>query len=57
MGLARLGSENQMVVAGSMKQLLTVDFGAPLHCLVIVGDTHPVEEEMLDFYKLKGESL
>ncbi|XP_052201877.1 probable diphthine methyl ester synthase [Diospyros lotus] len=51
-GLARLGSEDQMVVAGSMKQLLLVDFGSPLHCLVIVGETHPVEEEMLGFYTL-----
>ncbi|RVX03281.1 putative diphthine methyl ester synthase [Vitis vinifera] len=55
-GFARLGSEDQMIVAGSMRQLFKVDFGAPLHCLVIVGKTHPVEEEMLDFYKLKGES-
>ncbi|KAE9456963.1 hypothetical protein C3L33_11139, partial [Rhododendron williamsianum] len=53
-GFARLGSEDQMVVAGSMKQLLTLDFGAPLHCLVIVGETHPVEEEMLGFYTLGG---
>ena len=45
-----------MIVAGSMRQLLEMDFGAPLHCLVIAGKTHPVEEEMLDFYKLKGES-
>lgn len=51
-GFARLGSEDQLVVAGPMKQLLEVDFGPPLHCLVIAGDTHPVEEEMLDFYKL-----
>ncbi|XAR61669.1 Diphthine synthase [Bertholletia excelsa] len=51
-GFARLGSEDQMVVAGSMKQLASIDFGAPLHCLVIVGETHPVEEEMLDFYTL-----
>ncbi|KAI3776490.1 hypothetical protein L1987_46275 [Smallanthus sonchifolius] len=50
-GFARLGSENQMVVAGLMKQLRAVDFGPPLHCLTIVGKTHPVEEEMLDFYR------
>eukprot|EP01018_Ginkgo_biloba_P016763 Gb_41244 [translate_table: standard] len=49
-GLARLGSEAQQIVVGSMKDLLTFDFGPPLHCLVIVGKTHPVEEEMLDFY-------
>ncbi|KMT07839.1 hypothetical protein BVRB_6g146510 isoform A [Beta vulgaris subsp. vulgaris] len=52
-GLARLGSEDQIVAAGSMGQLRSVDFGAPLHCLVIVGETHPVEEEMLGFYTIK----
>ncbi|KAG8643780.1 probable diphthine methyl ester synthase isoform X1 [Manihot esculenta] len=55
-GFARLGSEDQMIVTGTMKQLLAVDFGAPLHCLVIVGKTHPLEEEMLDVYKLEGGS-
>lgn len=51
-GLARVGCEDQVIVAGSMKQLLTADFGPPLHCLVIVGDTHLVEEEMLEFYQI-----
>lgn len=55
-GLARVGSEDQAIVAGSMKQLLTVDFGPPLHCLVIVGDVHPVEEEMLEFYTVGKSS-
>ncbi|KAI4388882.1 hypothetical protein MLD38_001171 [Melastoma candidum] len=55
-GLARLGSEDQRIVAGSMGQLLGVDLGQPLHCLVIVGQTHPMEEEMLDFYRLHGSS-
>jgi len=50
-GFARLGSEDQMIVAGTMKQLQLIDFGAPLHCLVITGKTHPLEEEMLDFYR------
>ncbi|KAH9693318.1 putative diphthine methyl ester synthase [Citrus sinensis] len=54
-GFARLGSEDQMIVAGTMRLLQMVDFGAPLHCLVIVGETHPVEEEMLDFYRLTDD--
>uniref|UniRef100_A0A7N0V314 diphthine methyl ester synthase n=1 Tax=Kalanchoe fedtschenkoi TaxID=63787 RepID=A0A7N0V314_KALFE len=54
-GLARLGSEDQKVVAGPMGQLRNVDFGEPLHCLVITGETHPIEEEMLDFYKLQSQ--
>ncbi|KAG6399979.1 hypothetical protein SASPL_141467 [Salvia splendens] len=53
-GLARVGCEDQMIAAGSMEQLLTIDFGPPLHCLVIVGDTHPVEEEMLQFYSINS---
>ncbi|XP_009335184.1 probable diphthine methyl ester synthase [Pyrus x bretschneideri] len=55
-GLARLGSEDQKIVSGTMRQLQSVDFGAPLHCLVIVGKTHPVEEEMLDFYRHSEEN-
>ncbi|KAM2020594.1 hypothetical protein ACFX16_042715 [Malus domestica] len=55
-GLARLGSEDQKIVSGTMRQLRSVDFGAPLHCLVIAGKTHPVEEEMLDFYRHSEEN-
>ncbi|XP_010556444.1 PREDICTED: probable diphthine methyl ester synthase [Tarenaya hassleriana] len=51
-GFARLGCGDQKIVAGTMRQLKNIDFGAPLHCLVIVGQTHPVEEEMLEFYKV-----
>ncbi|URD91109.1 Tetrapyrrole (Corrin/Porphyrin) Methylases [Musa troglodytarum] len=53
-GIARLGNDDQMIVAGSMQELLDIDFGPPLHCLVIVGETHPVEEEMLEFYSIKS---
>ena len=52
-GFARLGSDDQVIVAGSMRELLTVDFGPPLHCLVIAGETHPVEQEMLSFFAVK----
>ena len=34
------------IVFGTLGELLDVDFGAPLHCLVIVGETHPVEKEV-----------
>ncbi|KAG2275301.1 hypothetical protein Bca52824_057856 [Brassica carinata] len=44
-------SEETEYTFGTMKQLESVDCGAPLHCLVIVGKTHPAEEEMLEFYK------
>lgn len=50
-GVARLGTSTQKIVAGTMKELLDVDFGAPLHSLVIPGIMHVVEEEFLSFYK------
>ena len=49
-GLARVGAEDQTIVAGPMRQLLHVDFGPPLHSLVIAGDLHPLEREMLDLH-------
>eukprot|EP00959_Pyramimonas_sp_CCMP1952_P451239 9447621-Pyramimonas_sp.AAC.1 len=34
-----------------LQELLTTDFGAPLHSFVIPGELHPLEEEMLDFFR------
>ncbi|KAH0988766.1 hypothetical protein GBA52_000249 [Prunus armeniaca] len=37
-GFARLGSKDRKIVSGKMNQLHLVDFGAPLHCLVIASN-------------------
>ena len=50
-GLARVGAAEQTVVAGPMTSLLDVDFGPPLHSLVIAGDLHPIEQEMLQLLR------
>lgn len=50
-GVSRLQAEDQMIVAGPMSKLKEVDFGAPLHSLVIAGSVHVVEEEMIQCYK------
>jgi len=34
-GLARVGQDSQTIVAGTLAELLDVDFGPPLHSLVI----------------------
>ncbi|CAL4914431.1 unnamed protein product [Urochloa decumbens] len=52
-GVARLGSDDEKIVAGPMGKLVDLDFGPPPHCLVIVGETTLVEEEMLEFYMIK----
>jgi diphthine synthase len=53
-GVARLGSDSQSIVAGTMEELTNVNFGPPLHSLVIAGDTHVIEEEILSAYRIHG---
>lgn len=53
-GVARLGSSTQQITAGTMSQLLHVDFGGPLHSLVIAGDVHECEMEHVKLFCLKN---
>lgn len=53
-GLARLGADSQQLVAGTMQQLLEVDFGAPLHSLVLPGALHDMERESLKQFQLQS---
>ncbi|KAJ1958482.1 diphthine synthase [Dipsacomyces acuminosporus] len=47
-GVSRLGSDDQVIKAGTLSQLLSVDFGKPLHSLVIVGSRlHLLEAEIM----------
>jgi diphthine synthase len=50
-GVARLGSEDQMIVAGKLKDVIKHDFGKPLHSLIIPGKLHDIEKEMLHLWK------
>ena len=34
------------MVYGTLEELLVVDFGAPLHCLALCGEVHPLELEV-----------
>jgi diphthine synthase len=52
-GVARLGRDDQLLVAGSMQELMDVDFGPPLHSFVIAGTVHPLEQEFVDSLRLK----
>lgn len=51
MGCARLGSEDVSIKYGTAKELLTFDFGGPLHCLIVPGNLHFIEEDMIKLYK------
>jgi diphthine synthase len=46
-GCARIGCKDFKIKVGKAKDLLQEDFGKPLHCLIIPGTMHFVEEEAL----------
>jgi len=56
-GVARVGTATQQVIAGTIEQLLNVKFGEPLHSLVIVGETHIVEKEFLEKFKISEKDV
>lgn len=45
-GCARIGSDN-VIKYDSIKNLLSYDFGAPLHIVIVPGDLHFMEEDAL----------
>jgi len=48
-GAARVGAEDQLIVAGTLEQLAEADLGKPLHSLVLLGRrTHDLEREFLE---------
>ncbi|CAG2256038.1 DPH5 [Mytilus edulis] len=49
-GLARIGSETQTIIAATFTDMMTVDIGAPLHSFVIPGELHPLEKDMLKLF-------
>jgi diphthine synthase len=49
-GCARIGSDKQLIKFGKVKDLKSVDFGKPPHCLIIPGRLHFMEEEALKLF-------
>ena len=47
-GMARVGSPDQIIKFGMLKDLLHFNFGTPLHCLVIPANLHDMEREVLE---------
>jgi diphthine synthase len=53
-GVARLGQPTQLILSGTLDELKDVDFGGPLHSMVICGELHPLEEEMIEHFSVKA---
>lgn len=49
--VARAGSKEPLVKFGKIKDLIEMDFGRPMHILIIPGKLHFKEKEALEFYK------
>jgi len=48
--LARVGWENQKIVSGKMSTVQNTDLGPPIHSLIIAGNTHYLEIDMLKLF-------
>ena len=49
-GLSRVGDGTQQVVVGTLAELRCVDFGKPLHSMVVLGKVGTDEAELLDAF-------
>ncbi|HDR73899.1 MAG TPA: diphthine synthase [Methanoculleus sp.] len=49
-GVARAGSPEPFVAAGDAERLNQIDFGPPLHILVIPAELHVIEKEYLEMF-------
>ena len=56
-GMARIGSATQQVVAGTRKELEGIDFGEPLHSLIVAGDIHECEAEHVRLFAVSTDSI
>lgn len=57
-GCARIGTDTQKIVAGSLEELVDVDFGGPLHSLVLIGSKmHHMEADFVREFAVNKESF
>ena len=52
-GCARLGGLPSLVKSGSAKQLASEDFGEPVHCLIVPGKMHFMEEDAFKVWQVQ----
>jgi diphthine synthase len=51
-----MGQDTQQIVAGTLEELAKCDMGGPLHSLIICGDVHDLEIEVLKEYLIEGST-
>lgn len=56
-GVARIGSDSQKIVSGTLKELLCVDFGEPLHSLILPGKMHFLEADVVKTFAVDKDTF
>lgn len=51
--LARVGASDQRIAAGRMRTVMEADLGPPIHSLVISGEMHDLEVDMLRMFAVE----
>ncbi|XP_062868833.1 diphthine methyl ester synthase [Trichomycterus rosablanca] len=49
-GLARVGADDQVIRAASLREMASCDLGKPLHSMIVTGHLHPLEVDMLRLF-------
>lgn len=56
-GVARVGADDQKIVAAPLSKMVEAELGGPLHSLVICGKLHPLEVDMLKIFALDSSLI
>ncbi|KOO23604.1 diphthine synthase [Chrysochromulina tobinii] len=56
-GVSRVGHADQQVVTGTLEELRAIDFGGPLHSLVLIGTLGLDEAELLGAFAMAAAAL
>jgi diphthine synthase len=49
-GIARAGSDDPVIIAGTAEKILASEFGPPLHILIVPAELHDMEREYLEMF-------
>tara|TARA_B110000285_G_C14885565_1_gene496000 strand:- start:270 stop:491 length:222 start_codon:yes stop_codon:yes gene_type:complete len=52
-GLARVGTDSQAIISGTLESFVNRDMGEPMHSFIICGQMHEMEQEMFKFFEKK----
>ncbi|KAI9203294.1 tetrapyrrole methylase [Polychytrium aggregatum] len=56
-GMARVGANDQKIISGTLAELKECDFGGPLHSLIIAGQMHFLEADLVKSFAVNPESF